>query len=78
MARKSEPEHFHYDVRFLFEANDAVPLVVSEESNDLAWVGLDEVAALNNERSMQRMVAKTLRLDPKFGHRHAQFLGQSH
>lgn len=77
-ARKSEPEHFHYDVRFLFEANDAVPLVVSEESNDLAWVGLHEVAALNNERSMQRMVAKTLRLDPKLSHRRAQFLGQSH
>ena len=64
-ARKSEPEHFHYDVRFLFEANDAIPFVVSEESNDLAWVALEEVAKLNNERSMQRMVEKTLRLFPR-------------
>lgn len=61
-ARKHEPEHLHYDVRFLFEADDTVPLVVSEESNALAWVSIEEVQALNNERSMLRMVEKTRQL----------------
>jgi len=58
-ARKSEPEHFHYDVRFLLEADDAEPLVISEESKELAWVALADVAVLNPDASVVRMVAKT-------------------
>jgi len=50
-ARKDEPEHWHYDVRFLFEADDSEPLVVSEESKELAWVALEEVAALGGDAS---------------------------
>lgn len=33
-ARKSEPEHFHYDVRFAFRATGDQQFVVSEESKD--------------------------------------------
>lgn len=58
-ARKAEPEHWHYDVRFLIEADPAEPLVVTSESKDLAWVELAEVARLNPEESMVRMVGKT-------------------
>jgi 8-oxo-dGTP pyrophosphatase MutT (NUDIX family) len=58
-GRKAEPEHFHYDVRFLLEADDGEPLVISEESKELAWVALDEVAALESDESVMRMVAKT-------------------
>jgi len=58
-ARKSEPEHFHYDVRFLLEADDAEPLVVSEESKELAWVALGDVRALESDESVMRMVSKT-------------------
>lgn len=58
-ARKSEPEHFHYDVRFLLEADNAEPLVISEESKELAWVNLGDVAGLNPDASVMRMVAKT-------------------
>jgi 8-oxo-dGTP pyrophosphatase MutT (NUDIX family) len=60
--RKDEPEHFHYDVRFLLEASPAEPLVVSSESRDVAWVPLSGIAALNTDASMRRMVAKTARL----------------
>jgi 8-oxo-dGTP pyrophosphatase MutT (NUDIX family) len=58
-ARKEEPAHWHYDVRFLIEANPAEPLVVTSESKDLAWVDLAEVARLNPEESMLRMVRRT-------------------
>jgi 8-oxo-dGTP pyrophosphatase MutT (NUDIX family) len=59
-ARKAETAHFHYDVRFLFEADAHEPLVVSEESRDLAWVALADVAKLSDDRSVVRMAAKTL------------------
>lgn len=58
-ARKAEPEHFHYDVRFLFEADADEPLVVSAESKDLAWIALGDVARLESDESVMRMVVKT-------------------
>lgn len=60
-ARGAEPEHWHYDVRFLIEANPAEPLAISDESKDLAWVRLDEVVRLNPDESLVRMVRKTIR-----------------
>ena len=58
-ARKSDPEHLHYDVRYLFRATGATDYVVSDESHDLRWVPLDEVTTLTTEDSMTRMVRKT-------------------
>jgi 8-oxo-dGTP pyrophosphatase MutT (NUDIX family) len=59
--RKADPAHYHYDLRFLIEAANAdAPLLLSHESKDLAWVKLENVAALNPEESMARMVRKTL------------------
>jgi len=58
-ARGDEPAHLHYDVRFLLEASPAEPLTISVESKSLAWVALDEVAALNADRSVLRMVEKS-------------------
>jgi 8-oxo-dGTP pyrophosphatase MutT (NUDIX family) len=60
-ARGHEPEHLHYDVRFLLEADRNAPLAVSEESRLLAWVPLDRIAQLNPAESIARMVAKTRR-----------------
>ena len=57
--RGDEPEHQHFDVRYLFETNRDAPLVVSDESNDLAWIALDDIEALTSERSILRMVEKT-------------------
>lgn len=58
-ARKTEPEHYHYDLRFMIEAVESEPLVISNESKDLAWVDLARVTSLNAEESMARMVRKT-------------------
>ncbi|MDB6126448.1 MAG: hydrolase [Verrucomicrobia bacterium] len=59
-ARKTESAHWHYDVRFMIEADPAEPLVVTNESKDLAWVEISHVTALNAEESMARMVRKTI------------------
>ena len=59
--RKGVPGHWHLDLRFRIEADPSEPLVVSDESHDLAWVDVAKVADLNPEESMLRMVRKTLR-----------------
>src|SRR5690349_18598438 len=41
-ARKDFPEHFHYDVRFCFEADETEPIVVSNESLDVKWISIDQ------------------------------------
>ncbi len=56
--RKAEPAHWHYDLRFMIEADPAEPLTVTNESKDLAWVELSKVTGLNPEESMARMVRK--------------------
>jgi 8-oxo-dGTP pyrophosphatase MutT (NUDIX family) len=62
-ARNGFPEHEHFDVRFLFEADDAEDFIVSEESHDLAWVELTDLksrTAAND--SILRMAEKVSRL----------------
>lgn len=58
-ARRAEPEHFHYDVRFLLQADRTVPLAISSESKDLRWVPLGGVEQLTQEESVLRMLRKT-------------------
>lgn len=58
-ARGNEPEHDHYDVRYLFETARNEPLVVSNESHDLAWVALADIESVTTETSILRMVEKT-------------------
>lgn len=57
--RKAEPAHYHYDIRFLFEADSEAPIVLSSESKDLRWVPLANVAQLNDSPSIMRMVTKS-------------------
>jgi 8-oxo-dGTP pyrophosphatase MutT (NUDIX family) len=53
------PEHWHYDFRFILEADADEPLVISEESNDLRWVELSRVPELNSAESVSRLTRKT-------------------
>jgi 8-oxo-dGTP pyrophosphatase MutT (NUDIX family) len=61
-ARTQEPAHYHYDIRFLLQANRNEPLVKNAESKALAWVAIEQVSALNNSESIERMVRKHIRL----------------
>ncbi len=53
-----EPEHYHYDVRYWFEADPDEPLVISVESQDLRWWSLGELPRVTDEPSILRMVEK--------------------
>ncbi len=59
-ARKTEPDHWHYDIRFMIEADPEEKLLISDESHDLAWIGIARMADYNAEESMLRMARKTL------------------
>ncbi len=58
-ASSKDPAHYHYDIRFLFEADPAQQLIINSESKDLKWVLLNDIAHLNNSESIMRMVGKT-------------------
>lgn len=57
-ARKQEPEHFHYDIRFLFQARRGDQLTISDESHDLRWFSIAELQAFPRDASIDRMVTK--------------------
>lgn len=53
--RKGVPEHLHYDVRFLFEADGAFsPQGDEREVHGAAWVPLEELAILVQDGSVLR------------------------
>ncbi|MEZ5598204.1 MAG: NUDIX hydrolase [Pseudomonadales bacterium] len=58
-ARKGDPAHWHYDVRFAFRALTE-EFVVSPESKDLAWVPVQRMDDYTHEESMHRMARKWL------------------
>jgi len=60
-ARGNEPEHFHYDVRFVVHARGSEAFVVSAESHALAWRDIAEVAAdADMDASVRRMAREWL------------------
>jgi len=60
-ARGAEPEHWHYDVRFVVRATGSEAFAVGEESLDLAWVAVAQIAAdATSDESLRRMAAKWL------------------
>lgn len=61
-ARKGEPEHLHYDVRYVLRPTGSLEFTVSDESHDLRWVQPEEVKELTTEVSMMRMVEKWLKM----------------
>ena len=57
-ARNGVTDHYHYDIRFLFQA-ERTEFVVSSESNQLAWVELDRIRSLSTDESILRMCRKS-------------------
>ncbi len=59
---KGVPAHYHYDVRFLLVAKSK-DFIISEESNDLAWISIKDIAQSNSfDPSLRRMAEKSLGL----------------
>ena len=60
-ARKQDPEHRHFDVRFLFQARDW-QFRAGSDAHAGRWVPLAEVGLLESDASVLRAVAKLQRL----------------
>lgn len=56
--RNEKKEHIHYDIRYLFEANDTDEIIVSDESHDVRWIDVRDIERYTNEESVLRMVRK--------------------
>ncbi len=56
-ARKNDPQHAHFDVRFAFVAQSA-DFSVTDESHALAWVPVDALQEYTDEWSVLRMAQK--------------------
>lgn len=63
-ARKQDPTHEHFDVRFAFIARTR-DIVRSDEVADLRWVALAEVSQMGTDESVLRAVKKLRSLLPK-------------
>jgi 8-oxo-dGTP pyrophosphatase MutT (NUDIX family) len=62
-ARRDEPEHWHYDVRYVVVARGSEAFTVNEESLDLEWRPVAELAVdPAADISLRRMAAKWLAL----------------
>lgn len=61
-AMGTEPQHEHIDIRFLVEIDDSLPVPGNDESHQVLWVNLYDVARYNNNRSTYRMLEKTRQL----------------
>lgn len=57
-ARKNDPAHFHFDIRYALVSTSGRDYRVSHESNDLAWVPVDRIERYTTEASVLRMARK--------------------
>lgn len=55
---KGIPEHLHYDVRFLLEADSEADLIISSESKDLRWFDMAMLPMTLKDESLLRMYRK--------------------
>ncbi len=55
---QSFPQHDHYDVRFLFKADENDQILISDESTDLKWIPLEDLEKFNREQSILRLRSK--------------------
>lgn len=60
-ARGDDPEHWHYDVRFVVHARGGEAFAVSAESHALAWVDISTIASdAAQDESLRRMARRWL------------------
>lgn len=59
--RPGEPKHEHFDLRFLFQSK-TWDFVMSDESHDLKWIPLNEIASYAPDSSVLRLLKKSLEI----------------
>ena len=61
-ARKKDPAHFHFDLRFALRTKTRDEFRVSDESDALVWVPVADLSSYTREPSMLRMAGKWMQL----------------
>ncbi len=56
-ARKDEPGHEHFDVRFLYRAT-SLDMTANAEVSDARWVAIDEITLESSDESIMRAIQK--------------------
>jgi 8-oxo-dGTP pyrophosphatase MutT (NUDIX family) len=62
-ARRDEPEHQHFDVRFCFQAS-TLDLAINDEVVAARWAPLAEIDQLTTDESVLRVARKLARMQP--------------
>ncbi|RYC66386.1 MULTISPECIES: NUDIX hydrolase [Spirosoma] len=57
-ARGDVPEHLHYDIRFLVEADPEEAFRANHETKDIQWFSLEKAESLTKDASIFRMLRK--------------------
>lgn len=68
-ASKNEPEHFHYDIRFVF-TTEQESFIISDESNDLKWFTFEEYRATMHREENIRFIKKWEKLRVTLENKH--------
>jgi len=55
---KKRKAHYHYDIRYIFEADEDEKIVVSNESKDVKWIPFNELSSYTQEKELYRMMEK--------------------
>lgn len=71
-GRGEEPEHWHYDVRFLVRCRGSEQFTVSDESHALAWIEVEAVLADPAYEPSLRRMAEGCRRQPMAERDHGQ------
>jgi 8-oxo-dGTP pyrophosphatase MutT (NUDIX family) len=61
-ARKGEPEHLHFDLRFLATATETALTPQPEETREARWFTLEEARSIGADPSVLRALEKASRL----------------
>ena len=67
-SRANEPEHEHFDIRWMLIAPEGAAFTGSEESIELRWFSPAEMEALNLTPGNQRLLAKWRKILDRRGH----------
>jgi 8-oxo-dGTP pyrophosphatase MutT (NUDIX family) len=67
-ARSNEPEHEHFDIRWMLIAPEGAAFTVSEESIELRWFSPAEMEALSLTPGNRRLLAKWRKILNRRGH----------
>lgn len=62
-ANSKDPEHYHYDVRYLLQVSGSEHYARNNESKELRWIGKDRSALPTQSSSMIRMFEKWMMYD---------------